>query len=151
MGRWMPVSMQDTTVLLPPGIVVNAGQAAGLQACGAAEDGLTTQAESERGKENDGPPHCPNASRIGTVEIKSPLIEGASEKEFDGSMYVLQSNPPELRVLLSASADGVNVKLVGVVDLNPSTGRVEAVRRHPRAAVHGVASSPSAVGRRRPW
>jgi hypothetical protein len=118
--------IQDTTVTLPRGFVINPGQSAGLQACGAAEDGLTTQAEKEGGEENDGRPHCPNASKIGTVQIKSPLVEAAAEKEFQGDIYVLRSNPPELKLLLAASADGVNIKLVGVVHLDERTGQLEA-------------------------
>jgi hypothetical protein len=116
--------IQNTTVTLPPGLVVNPGQAAGLQACSAAEDGLTTEAERARGEEDDGPAHCPNASKVGTVTIKTPLLEGSGEKQLEGSVYVLQSNPPELELLVAASADGVNVKLVGVVHLNERTGQL---------------------------
>jgi hypothetical protein len=116
--------IKDTTVALPVGLVINPGQAAGLQACGPAEDGLTTEAEEREGKENSGPPSCPNASKIGTVRIQTPLIEGAAEKQFEGDVYVLQSNPPELRLLVAASADGVNLKLVGKVSLCEAQGEV---------------------------
>jgi uncharacterized repeat protein (TIGR01451 family) len=116
--------IQNTTVTLPEGFVINPGQAAGLQACQASQDGLTTEAEKMRGEEDNGPPSCPGASKVGTVKIKSPLIEGAAEKEFEGNVYVLQSNPPELKLLVAASADGVNLKLVGVVHLNEQTGRL---------------------------
>jgi hypothetical protein len=116
--------IQDATVTLPEGFVVNPGQAAGLQACGAAEDGLTTQAEKEKGEENNGPARCPGASKIGTARIKTPLLEGAAEKELEGNVYVLQSNPPDIQVLIAASADGVNIKQVGTVHLNESTGQV---------------------------
>jgi hypothetical protein len=117
--------IQNTTVTLPQGLVINPGQAAGLQACQPSQDGLTTEAEKAEGKENDGPPSCPNASKVGTVVIKSPLIEGTAEKQFEGNVYVLQSNPPELKLLVAASADGVNLKLVGIVHLNEQTGRLE--------------------------
>jgi hypothetical protein len=118
--------LKNSTVTLPEGLVINPGQAAGLTACGAAEDALTTQAEREHGEENDGPPSCPASSRVGSALIKSPLIEGAAEKQLEGSVYVLQSNPPEVRLLVAASADGVNVKFVGTVHLNEGTGRLEA-------------------------
>jgi uncharacterized repeat protein (TIGR01451 family) len=116
--------IQNTTVMLPEGFVINPGQAAGLQACQPSQDGLTTEAEKMRGEEDNGPPSCPGASKVGTVKIKSPLIEGAAEKEFEGNVYVLQSNPPELKLLVAASADGVNLKLVGVVHLDEQTGRL---------------------------
>jgi hypothetical protein len=118
-------SIQDATVTLPEGFVVNPGQAAGLLACGPSEDALTTAQEREHGEENDGAPSCPPGSKIGTVTIKSPLIEADVEKQFEGNVYVLQSNPPEIKLLVAASADGVNVKLVGVVHLNEQTGQVE--------------------------
>jgi hypothetical protein len=116
--------IQNTTVTLPEGLVINPGQAAGLQACQPSQDGLTTEAEQVEGKENDGPASCPNASKVGTVTIKTPLIEGAAEKQFEGDVYILQSNPPELKLLVAASADGVNLKLVGVVHLNEQTGQL---------------------------
>jgi hypothetical protein len=61
---------------------------------------------------------------VGTVSIKTPLLEAAAEKELVGNVYVLQSNPPELKLLVAASADGVNLKLVGVVHLDERTGRL---------------------------
>jgi hypothetical protein len=120
--------IRNTAVTLPAGTVINPGQAAGLQACGPAEDGLTTQAEKERGEEDNGPAHCPNASKVGVVTIKSPLIEGAEEKQFEGNVYVLQSNPPELKLLVAASADGVNLKLPATVHLCERSGEVVAGR-----------------------
>ena len=44
--------------------------------------------------------------------------------KLQGSVYVLQSNPPELKLLVAASADGVNLKLVGTVHLNEATGQL---------------------------
>ncbi|MGA7705685.1 MAG: hypothetical protein WB998_12405 [Solirubrobacteraceae bacterium] len=116
--------IQNTTVELPAGVVINPGQAAGLQACGSVEAELTTEAEKAEGKSNDGPAECPNASKIGTVSIKTPLLEADEDKQFEGNVYVLQSNPPELRLLIAASADGVNLKLVGKTSLCEKAGEV---------------------------
>jgi hypothetical protein len=129
-GQLGTSDIQNTTVTLPEGFVVNPGQAAGLQACGPAEDGLTTEAEKAKGEEDNGPPSCPLASKVGTVKIRSPLIEDAAEKEFEGNVYLLSSNPPELRLLVAGSADGVNLKLVGEVHLNEQTGRLETTFKH---------------------
>jgi hypothetical protein len=123
-GGFGSADIEGTTVALPPGLVINPGQAAGLQECGSAEDGLTSEAEKAAGEENDGPATCPNASKIGTVVIKSPLIEADQEKQFEGDVYVLDSNPPELRLLVAASADGVNLKLVGETSLCEAAGEV---------------------------
>jgi hypothetical protein len=114
--------IEDTTVTLPPGLVINPGQAAGLQACQPGQDGLTTEAEKARGEEDDGSPSCPNASKVGTVRAKTPLLEGSGERELEGNVYVMQSNPPHLKLLAAFSADGVNIKLVLDTELCERTG-----------------------------
>jgi len=116
--------IEATTVTLPEGLVVNPGQAAGLTACGPGQDALTTATERGRGEENDGPVSCPESSKVGTAIVRSPLLESGDEKQLEGNVYVLQSNPPEIRLLLAVSADGINVKSVGVVHLNETTGQV---------------------------
>jgi hypothetical protein len=116
--------IKNTVVTLPPGLVINPGQAAGLQACQPGQDGLTTPQEQAEGKENNGPPSCPNASKVGTVTAKTPLLEGAPEKELQGNVYVMQSNPPHLKLMAAFSADGVNIKLVLNVELDERTGQI---------------------------
>jgi hypothetical protein len=105
--------IEDTTVTLPAGLVINPGQAAGLAACQPAQDGLGSETD-------EGPPECPAASKVGTVEIETPLLKDTLK----GEIYVLQSNPPDLHLLVAASADGVNLKLVGDVHLDETTGRL---------------------------
>jgi hypothetical protein len=106
--------IENTVVKLPAGIAINPGQAAGLQSCSQAQSAVGTEAA----------PSCPNASKVGEVRIKTPLLEEAPEKELSGDVYVLQSNPPNLQLLVAASADGVNIKLVGDVSLCENTGEV---------------------------
>ena len=48
--------LQDTTVVLPQGMVINPGQATGLQACQANQDGLGL---AENGEVNEAAPSCP--------------------------------------------------------------------------------------------
>ena len=103
-------NIKGTTVTLPKGVVINPGQAAGLQACQASEDGVGTE----------GPPSCPSASRVGTVQISTPLLK----EKLEGDVYVLQSNPPNLKLLVAASGEGVNLKLVGDVHLDEATGQL---------------------------
>ncbi len=107
-------TLKNTSVTLPEGLVINPGQAAGLQACG----------ESEANIHGEGPQTCPSASKVGTVKIRTPLLEGALESELEGNVYVLQSNPPELRLLIAASGDGIYLKLPATVHLNEATGQL---------------------------
>ncbi len=107
-------TIENTAVTLPEGLVINPGQAAGLVACD----------EAQANVHGEGPQSCPLASKVGTVKIKTPLLEGELESELEGNVYVLQSNPPNLHLLLAASGDGVYLKLVGNVDLNEETGQL---------------------------
>ena len=120
--------IHNTTVTLPQGFVINPGQAAGLQACQAGDqeggDDLPLPGENGEEEQFSGPAKCPNASKVGTVVINTPLIEGGAEKQLEGNVFVLQSNPPEIKLLVTASGDGVNVKLIGVVHLNEQTGQL---------------------------
>jgi hypothetical protein len=109
-------TLKNETVTLPQGVVINPGQAAGLVACQAAEANVS----------GEGPAACPGASKVGTVKIKTPLLEDTLESELEGNVYVLQSNPPNLQLLVTASADGVYLKLVGNVHLDESTGQITA-------------------------
>ena len=113
-------NIKDTSVTLPEGVAINPGQAAGLSACGPEEDGLTTPTEEAEGKENNGPAHCLNASQVGTDEIETPVLA----KPLRGGVYVMPSNPPHVKLLVTAQGEGVFVKLIGNVDLDEATGRL---------------------------
>ena len=104
--------IKNTTVVLPEGVAINPGQAAGLQACPRSASGIGSE----------GPASCPNASQVGTVHIKTPLLE----EELEGDVYVLPSNPPDLELLVAASdpVAGIYLKLVGHVHLDAVTGRL---------------------------
>jgi hypothetical protein len=102
--------IRDTTVTLPAGLAINPGQAAGLVACPISQDGVG----------GEGAPSCPLASKVGTAEISTPLLAD----KLEGNIYILPSNPPHLQLLVAASADGVNLKLVGDVRLDEQTGQL---------------------------
>jgi uncharacterized repeat protein (TIGR01451 family) len=117
-GALATSDIKNTTVRLPAGFVINPGQAAGLQACQAGQDALTSEAEKAEGKEDNGPVSCPNASKVGTVQIATPLLK----ENLEGSVYVLQSDPPHVKLLVAVSGEGVNLKLVGDVELCETAG-----------------------------
>jgi uncharacterized repeat protein (TIGR01451 family) len=104
--------IKDTTVTLPEGLAINPGQANGLGACQFSEDGVGVE----------GPPSCPSDSKVGTVEIETPILRN----KLEGNVYVLQSNPPNLRLLVAPEdpADGIYVKFIGDVQLNETTGQL---------------------------
>ncbi len=103
-------AIKSTTVVLPLGMSINPGQAAGLAACQDTQTGLGSEDQ----------PSCPNASKVGMVQVTSPLLRD----NLVGNVYVLQSNPPNLQLLIQASGDGVNVKLKANVSLDEETGQL---------------------------
>ncbi len=128
-GQLAESDIKAATVTLPAGVAINPGQAAGLAACRFSEN----ESENESAIGSEGPAACPAASRVGTVKVKSPLLETAIEKELEGNVYVLQSQspeplvePPNLLLLIAASGDGIDLKLVASVHLDEATGQLTA-------------------------
>ena len=109
--------LQGTTVVLPQGLVINPGQATGLQACQPSEEALGSLPD---GEVNEGPASCPSASKVGTDEITTPLLPN----KLQGSVYILSANPPNMQMLITASGEGVNLKLLGNIHLNETTGQL---------------------------
>jgi uncharacterized repeat protein (TIGR01451 family) len=101
--------LEDTTVVLPAGVGINPGQAAGLAAC--------QESQANIGVE-EAPAACPKASKVGVDEIETPLLAHSLK----GNVYVLQSNPPNLKLLVVAEGEGVELKLVGKVSLCEAQG-----------------------------
>jgi hypothetical protein len=142
--------VKDTTVTLPAGMQLSPSAADGLQACSNAQVGFTEMKElspsTEPGvqtpqfkakvyDEANGQEEatlCPVASKIATVKIKTPLLEG----ELTGSVYLaapqnfvgLPENPfsslVAMYLVAEEKARGVEVKLAGRVSPNPVTGQI---------------------------
>jgi hypothetical protein len=75
--------LRGATFTLPAGMTVNASVASGLLACGPAEFAR----ESLAGEPGEG---CPDASKLGTAEVRSPLLE----EPVDGSIFLARPNDP---------------------------------------------------------
>jgi hypothetical protein len=107
-------SLENTTVELPAGVSVSPSAANGLEACSEAQIGLHDEAKAE----------CPNGSKIGTVEITSPLLAD----HLTGGVYVARQgeNPFHslLAMYIAAEADGARVKLAGHIVADPVTGQL---------------------------
>jgi hypothetical protein len=110
--------LKDATVTLPEGMAINPSSADGLKAC--------ADAQLELGQE--GAAECPEASKIGTVKLETPLLE----EEVGGSIYLRTqaSNDPmsgqmfRIAVELRDDERGIDIKLPGEVKADPQTGRL---------------------------
>lgn len=106
--------LRTAVVTLPAGLSVNPSSANGLEGCSEAQIGL----------DNERAPTCPDASKIGSVEVDTPLLS----TPLKGSVYVAQPNANKfgslLAIYITAEADGVWVKLAGHVEPNLLTGQL---------------------------
>ncbi len=109
-------NLKSATVTLPDGMSVNPSLADGLGACSPAQIGLRSKAA----------PACPNTSKIGTVEVDTPLLGDP----LVGAIYVAKQNdnPFEslLAIYVTAERDGALIKLAGKIDPDPDTGQLVA-------------------------
>ncbi len=109
-------TVRDTTVTLPAGVALNPAAADGLMACSTEQVGL----------ESPGPISCPEASKVGTVEISSPLLPNP----LVGAAYLAaqEANPfgslIALYIVVEDHTAGVLVKLAGEVKPDPVTGQL---------------------------
>jgi hypothetical protein len=108
--------VKDTTVTLPAGVALNPAAADGLQTCGEAQVALSEDVSTS----------CPEASKVATVEIKSPLLP----EPLVGEAYLAaqNANPFGTLVALYIVAEdptaGVLVKVAGEVKPDPVTGQL---------------------------
>jgi hypothetical protein len=111
-----PADVKDTTVALPAGVVLNPAAADGLQACSESQVGLSSSLEAS----------CPEASKVATLEIKSPLLPDA----LVGEAYLAAQNQNPFGSLVALylvaqdPVSGVLVKLAGEVKPDPVTGQL---------------------------
>lgn len=113
--------LKKAVIELPQGISVNPSSANGLETCSLAQIGM-----SAAGEPDAAPPTCPNASRIGSVELETPALPGV----LHGSVYVAQQgeNPFHsllaLYIVIDDETTGVLVKLPAQVSADPVSGRL---------------------------
>jgi uncharacterized repeat protein (TIGR01451 family) len=116
--------LKKAVIALPQGIAVNPSAANGLEGCTLAQLGM-----SPGGVPDAAPAQCPDASKIGSVKLKTPLLE----KELEGAVYVAKpfENPfgslLALYLVVDDPETGVVVKLPGKVTSDPNTGQLTTV------------------------
>jgi hypothetical protein len=108
-------------VSLPQGVTINPSQAEGLGTCSQAR-----YESSELSFNPDGNHGCPSDSKIGTVQVKTPLLE----ETLPGDVYVATpyANPfgslLAIYVVIEEPTRGVLVKLGGKVETDEQSGRI---------------------------
>jgi hypothetical protein len=139
--------LRDATVALPKGLEINASQADGLASCSAAEIGLLGSVGELPAHFSKAPASCPSASKLGTVEVTSPLLaqyNAQNEVERDpetgrpipeplhGSVFVATpfENPFKslfaIYLTVEDPAKGIFAKLPVKVEPDPVTGQLTA-------------------------
>lgn len=116
-----PPALKKAVVTLPEGMTINPSGAGGLEAC----------ADGELLLKSKDPMTCPDASKVGSVVAKSPLME----EEIEGGVYIRSqnSNDPEsgemfrLALVLQNKKRGIDIRLPGQVRINRATGRIETI------------------------
>jgi hypothetical protein len=125
--------VKGLSATLPVGVALNPAAADGLEAC----------SESQIGLQNDNPPSCPDASKVATVKIKTPLVPNALE----GAAYLATQNQNPfgslvgLYVYAEDPIAGVSAKAAGEVLEDPVTGQLTAHFEHDPLFEGGLVSS----------
>jgi hypothetical protein len=123
--------LRDTTVTLPPGLVVNPSGANGLDGCSLSEFGFTSK-EGDVIHTTPAAATCPDTSKLGTVEVESPLVD----HPIKGSVHIADpyANPFNsllaIYITLDDPATGTVVKLAGEVKADPNTGQLTTTVLH---------------------
>jgi hypothetical protein len=109
-GGLAEANLKNAVVTLPPGLTVNPAEANGLVACPeSGGEGFDLHAP--------GPAHCPEASKIGSVEVETPLLEHTMK----GWVYLAQQNANPFGSLLAiyvvVEGSGAVIKLAGHLEL----------------------------------
>ena len=154
-------AIKKVVATLPEGVTVNPSAAEGLGVCSLA------QYEAERLDAAPGE-GCPETSKIGTVAVRTPLLEG---EVLEGALYQAQQDDPAapgkenpfdtllaLYVVIDSPQRGVFIKQAGKVEPDPNSGQListfddipqlpfESFRLHFREGDRAPLITPPACG-----
>ncbi len=132
--------VRSATVALPEGMQLNPSAANGLAACSESQIGYqgpgSTDPLSPGAEEplhfSSQPAACPQASKLGIVRLRTPLLE----EQLTGAVYLAEPAPQgepgknpfdsllALYIVAEDPALGIRAKLAGEAKLNPATGQI---------------------------
>ena len=108
--------LKEAVVKLPAGLSVNPASADGLGGC----------SEIEIGLHSEEPPTCPKASKLGGVEVNTPLLV----EPLTGSLYLATPHQNPFGSLLAGyialEGQGLKIKLPGRFETDKQTGQITA-------------------------
>ena len=139
-----PSQLRSATVL-PQGLSVNPDAA----------DGQTSCSDADANFGNEQPSHCPDSSKIGTVEVITPALKGPLE----GGLYIGEPQPGnQYRLFMVFDGFGVHAKLAPKIVPDPQTGQLtitlvdlpqvpfEQFNLHLFASDRGLIATPTRCG-----
>jgi hypothetical protein len=109
-------NVKDTKVTLPAGVALNPAAGDGLEACSEEQVALSQNVF----------PSCPESSKVGTVEVRTPLLPNA----LTGAAYLAaqDANPfgslVAMYIVAQDPVSGTLVKVAGEVKPDPVTGQL---------------------------
>jgi hypothetical protein len=132
-------ALKSTTVTFPPGVQLSPSAANGLEACSTGQVGYigagastdpyassTREPLEEPLKFTTDKAACPDASKVGTVTVKTPLLH----EELHGNIYLAaqEANPfgslLAVYIVVENEKLGLRIKLAGEVKADPVTGQI---------------------------
>jgi hypothetical protein len=119
-------TLKKIVTRLPEGMTVDPAAGDGLAACSEAQIGWLGGTHLDF---NLDPPQCPEASKIGSLELETPLVP----HRFEGEMFLAAQNENPFGATLAAYVvvndpiTGVLIKIPGEFVANPVTGQLTAV------------------------
>jgi hypothetical protein len=120
-------TLKKTVARFPEGFTVDPSAGDGLAACSEAEIGWSEAAPGPM-KFNGALPSCPEASKIGTLELETPLVPHKLEGEL--FLAAQDENPFHSTlatyIVVNDPITGVLIKIAGKLEADPHTGRLTA-------------------------
>jgi hypothetical protein len=122
--------LRDAEISFPEDFVLNPAGANGLEACTPEQIGMIGPPGQGGATKFEKPkPDCPDASRVGTVQIDTPLLADPML----GSVYIATpyDNPYEslFAIYVTFRGPGLDIKVPAEMRADPTTGRLTTVFR----------------------